>query len=236
MPEPTISKIAAKTAPSLVEISILTSPPDAPPAAEIAGTDKSAQPEPTHAKPRRKKSGGPAYLQVDELERLFRAIDEPRDRAIFRLAYHAGLRASEVGLLKVRDFQPRTDRIFVERLKGSNSGEHHLCREEARALRAWLKIRGDEPGAIFLSRKGKPISRQMLDVLMREYGKRAKIPAQLRHFHVLKHTCATHLLSKGFNVEQVQDWIGHANIQNTMIYAKITNRRRDEMGEKLKNW
>jgi type 1 fimbriae regulatory protein FimB/type 1 fimbriae regulatory protein FimE len=52
----------------------------------------------------------------------------------------------------------------------------------------------------------------------------------------LKHACCTHLLSKGFNVEQVQDWVGHANIQNTMIYARVTNARRTEMGRQLKHW
>src|SRR5260370_1320768 len=57
---------------------------------------------------------------------------------------------------------------------------------------------------------------------------------KLRHFHVLKHCCATHLLSKGFGVERVQDWIGHANIQSTMEYAKVTNARRDDMAQELK--
>ena len=75
----------------------------------------------------------------------------------------------------------------------------------------------------------------MLDVLMKQYGAAADLPKELCHFHALKH-CATHLLSKGFDVAQVQDWIGHANIQNTMIYAKLTNARRDEMAEKLREW
>jgi site-specific recombinase XerD len=52
----------------------------------------------------------------------------------------------------------------------------------------------------------------------------------------LKHACCTHLLSKGFNVERVQDWVGHANIQNTMISARVTNARRTEMGRQLKDW
>ena len=60
---------------------------------------------------------------------------------MFQLAYRAGLRASEVGLLQLRDYDPKADRIFIHRLKGSNSGHHHLMREEARALRAWLKAR-----------------------------------------------------------------------------------------------
>src|SRR5436853_5215056 len=64
---------------------------------------------------------------------------------------------------------------------------------------------------------------------MKKYGA-AGIPEALRHFHVLKHCCVTHLLSKGFGVERVQAWIGHANIQSTMEYAKVTNARRDDMG------
>jgi integrase len=183
----------------------------------------------------------PDFLTEAEWERLYRAIDKPRDRAIFSIAYHAGLRASEVGLLQMRDYQRKAtvngmDRIYVHRLKGSHSGDHHLAREEAKALRAWLKIRGDHQGPIFCSNRSRPISRKQLHVLMRQYGAIAELPAHLRHFHVLKHTCATHLLSRGMHVDQVQDWIGHANIQNTMIYARVTNVRREEMAQRLQGW
>jgi len=107
-------------------------------------------------------------------------------------------------------------------------------RDEARALRAWLKVRGSAPGVIFQSQQRRPISREMLHRLMKRYGAAAGIPEKLRHSHVLKHCCATHLLSKGFGVERVQDWIGHANIQSTMEYAKVTNARRDDMAQQLK--
>ena len=185
---------------------------------------------------RKKKKPMPAIPQEEEMGRFFKAVDSTRDRAIFRLMYHGGLRASEIGLLEMRDYAPRTDRLMVNRLKGSNSGEHHLNREESRALKAWLKIRGSAPGAIFASKKGGPISRQMLDVLVKQYGAAARWPAKLRHCHTFKHACCTHLLSKGFNVEQVQDWVGHANIANTMIYAHVTNSRRDQMGKALADW
>lgn len=199
-------------------------------------TPQNSTPEgPPPKKRKARKKPAPSYLQVEEIERLFKVITDLRDRAIFRLAYHAGLRASEVGLLEMRDYNPRTERVFVHALKGSNSGEHHLCREEQKALRAWLKIRGNDPGAIFPSRKRRPISRKMLDVLMKKYGALAMLPDKLRHFHVLKHSCATHLAAKGFGVEQIQDWIRHANIQNTMGYMKITNKRRDEMAAALKD-
>src|SRR5439155_7019572 len=87
---------------------------------------------------------------------------------------------------------------------------------------------------IFLSKQKRPIDRTTLHLLMKKYGAAAGIPTPLRHFHVLKHCCATHLLSKGFGVERVQDWIGHANIQSTIEYAKVTNARRDDMAQQLK--
>jgi integrase len=202
-----------------------------------AGTPQNTTPDaPKQKKRRRRQARKVRHLTEEEVGRLFKVITSPRDRALFRLAYHAGLRASEIGLLEMRDYNGRTDRIYIHRLKGSNSGEHHMCREEARAFKAWLKVRGKDPGVIFQSNQRRPITRQMLDLLMKKYGREAGLPADLCHMHTLKHTCATHLMAKGFNVEQVQDWIGHANIQNTMIYAKVTNGRRAEMAGQLADW
>lgn len=190
------------------------------------------------AKPagRKRKKTAPAIPQEDEVQRFFKAITSVRDRALFRLMYHAGLRASEVGLLEMRDYSPRTERIMIHRLKGSNSGEHPMNRETARALRAWLKVRGSGPGAIFRTRLGGPIGRKMLDKLTKHYAAIAKWPAKMAHCHVFKHACCTHLLSRGFNIEQVQDWVGHANVQNTIIYGRVTNSRRDQMGKALADW
>jgi len=184
---------------------------------------------PSPTKPKKRRKDVIKHLSEDEVARLFSVIDSVRDRAMFQIAYRSGLRASEVGMLQLRDYDAKADKIFVHRLKGSNSGEHHLVREEARALRAWLKVRGSAPGVIFQSQQRRPISREMLHRLMKKYGAAAGVPPSLRHFHVLKHCCATHLLSKGFGVERVQDWIGHASIQSTMEYAKVTNARRDDM-------
>jgi integrase len=236
MAEPQVNNFQRENTLVLDKVTILSNEESMPIPAKVVPITAPAGPpkQPTERRQRSKKNA-PSFLQEEEIERLFRAIGNVRDRAIFRLAYHAGLRASEVGMLELRDYQARTDRLYVHRLKGSNSGEHHLCREESRALRAWLKLRGLAPGVMFHSRKGGPISRKMLDVLMKQYGEGASIPEKLRHFHVLKHSCATHLLSKGFHLEQVQDWIGHANIQNTMIYARVTNARREQMGQTLRD-
>lgn len=180
----------------------------------------------------------PKYLTTEQIERLLSVIKSPRDRAAFTLAYCRGLRASEVGAIQMSDYQERERRLWVRRLKGSLSGQYRLTDREVRALAAWLKIRRriGSDGALFISRNHRPISRRRLDELMKHYCSKVGIPENLAHMHTLKHSCATHLLTKGFNVEQVQDWVGHANIQNTMIYARITNARRDQMADQLRGW
>jgi site-specific recombinase XerD len=55
----------------------------------------------------------------------------------------------------------------------------------------------------------------------------------LAYRHALKHSIATHLLDAGADLRFVQDWIGHASIRNTVIYAQLTSRRRDEEARKV---
>lgn len=191
--------------------------------------------------PRRKykekfREGRIKYLTTEEITSLFAKIRKPRDRAMFRLMYHGGLRASEIAVVQIRDYNPKTRKLYIDRLKGSNAGEHTLCKIEELALRRWLEIRGTEPGPIFLSNRKKAIDRRTIWQLMGRYGRLAGLPDRLCHPHSLKHSCCTHLLEKGFGIEQVQDWVGHAAIQSTSVYAKITNRRRDQMAHDLRHW
>jgi len=172
--------------------------------------------EPARRK-RRRRDESIKYLSEDQLERFFAAIQDPRDIAIFRVVYHRGLRAGEVGRLQLSDWNQERDRMRFSRLKGSHGGEYHLTSREVRALRAWLKVRGAEPGPLFPSRKGRGISQQMLDVLMKRYGRLAGLPHELCHTHALKHSAATHLLNRGEAIEDVQDHLGHSNIQSILV-------------------
>jgi type 1 fimbriae regulatory protein FimB len=167
------------------------------------------------------------FFTLDETKRLFAWITDKRDKAIFLIAYRHGLRASEIGLLQTSDLDLKRLRIMLHRLKGSLSGEHPLQADEARALKAWLKERASDSPILFPSRRGLPISRQMLDVLMKEYAELAAIPKEKRHFHVLKHSIATQLLDAGAELRFVQDWLGHSNIQNTVIYTALVSTSRD---------
>src|SRR5437899_12426621 len=80
-------------------------------------SDEPDQPE-KRTRPKRKPSTV-SFLREEEIDRLFSVIDSVRDRAIFRLAYHSGLRASEIGMLQLRDHDPKAAKILLHRVKGS---------------------------------------------------------------------------------------------------------------------
>jgi len=173
------------------------------------------------------------YLTQDELRRLLGAIDSKRDKAMFLIAYRHGLRASEVGMLRVEDINTTTGRIRFERLKHSLGGEQPMQPDETKAVKAWLKERTNNTPCLFPSQRGLPISRFTLDKLIKVYGQKAKLPPDKCHFHVLKHSICTHLSEAGADVRFIQDWVGHVKIENTVIYTQITNRAREEQARRF---
>jgi len=190
---------------------------------------------PPAATKKRRVQKPPEFLQADECARFFAVIDSPRDRAIFQLMYRAGLRVSEIGRLDLRDYDRGTERVMCRRLKGSNPGQHHSCRVLIKAMHAWIKVRGLAPSPLFPSDQRTGIKRSQLDRLMKRYGDAAGIPRKFCHCHIWKHTCATHIVDQGAGILDVQDWLGHKNIQSAAIYAHISNPRREELAEKLKD-
>ena len=86
---------------------------------------------------------------------------------------------------------------------------------------------------MFTSNRRDPISRFTLDKLIKGYGEIAKVPTGKRHFHVLKHSIATHMLEAGADLRLVQDWLGHSNIQNTVIYTHLVSHSRTEKARSL---
>jgi type 1 fimbriae regulatory protein FimB/type 1 fimbriae regulatory protein FimE len=121
--------------------------------------------------------------------------------------------------LQTTDLDLNSLRAIFHRLKGSLSGQHPLLPDEVRQLKAHLKSRKVDTTVLFASSRGAPISGRTLDWLMKRYGEKARVPPEKRHLYVLKHSIATHLLEAAGDLRFVQDWLGHANIQNTVIYA-----------------
>ena len=65
------------------------------------------------------------------------------------------------------------------------------------------------------------------------YGEATRLSSEQRKFHCLKHSIATHLLDAGADLAFVKDWLGHANIQNTTIYARLTTATLDSTARKV---
>lgn len=174
----------------------------------------------------------PRYLTQIEVRAFFHAIENPRDRALFSLIYHYGLRVGEVALLTRVDVDFHRGRIVVKRLKGGAWAERPLFGSTARLLREHLRASSaslDQP--LFVGRTG-ALKKRQIQSLFSRYRDRAHLPRRYT-CHCLRHSIATHLLDAGVSLEFVQDHLGHQSIRSTSIYARITDRHRAALFEQL---
>ncbi|OOM16401.1 tyrosine-type recombinase/integrase [Clostridium saccharobutylicum] len=182
------------------------------------------------------------YLTQKEALSLFNSIENSnschsiRDLAIFRLAYRCGLRASEISLLKLQDYNILKGEIYCKRLKGSSNNTLRLDRKTKIVLDKYINENNitSDSQVIFTSQKNNPISRQTLDYLTKKYCSLARIEDKSKHhFHVLKHTTAVHLAECDMDIKELQWWLGHKSVSNTEIYFQFTTKQQDKMYEKL---
>jgi integrase/recombinase XerD len=169
------------------------------------------------------------YLSKDEVEKFFAAIprENTRDRLLFEMVYRYGLRRREAALIRREHI---SERIWITRLKGGISGEYPIHPTTRRLLWPYLSERGENgsPYLFFTRQSGtKPLSPSTIYGVFRRYAETAGIAHERQHPHVLRHSIATHLLDAGWDIADVQDWIGHADIKSTQVYAKVTNKRRE---------
>lgn len=183
------------------------------------------------------------YLIEEEIMELFNAVNKDtsrnsiRNKAIFYITKYCALRVSEVGMLKISDYSSWFGEIYCRREKGSYNNTIKIIDEEVKnALEAYYNQRvqmNTDSKFLFLSQRGTPISRKTLDWLIKKLCKRTTIPADKWHFHVLRHTRAVELADAGLDIKEVQWWLGHKNITNTMIYMQFTTRQQDMLYKKL---
>jgi integrase/recombinase XerD len=172
----------------------------------------------------------PEVLAVDEVERLLAApsLDEPlafRDRAMLEVAYGAGLRVSEWISLSVRDvrLQDHLVRVFG---KGAKERLVPIGRRAIGAIAIYLRElrptleRGEGKGVLFLSARGRPLSRMGAWKILRKYVDQANITKRVTP-HTLRHSFATHLLEGGADLRAVQEMLGHVDISTTQIYTHV---------------
>jgi integrase/recombinase XerD len=185
-------------------------------------------------------SGIPKPLSEDDVAALLAAVVgtgpiDRRDRALLELLYATGARISEAVGLSIGDieFDERLVRLFG---KGSKERIVPYGGAAATALDEWFSPDGraalapsqwrrrDDAEAVFLNARGGRLSRQAAWMVVRKYGDRARITAPLSP-HVLRHSCATHLLDHGADLRIVQELLGHASISTTQVYTKVSQER-----------
>jgi integrase/recombinase XerD len=156
---------------------------------------------------------------------------------LLELMYATGLRISEAVELRLEHVLPKESIIMVEKGKGGKgrivvipgTTKKHLDQyiDSVRPL-----ILGEEASRwLFPTRSGKNIKRQAAWRDLKALGKRAGIETGI-HPHLLRHTCATHLLENGCDLMTVQALLGHADISTTEIYTHILEERKRSVFKK----
>jgi len=173
------------------------------------------------------------HLVTIEVDRLLAATkgsrNAARDRCLLLLMFRHGLRVSEACGLKLSQVDLESRVLHVGRLKKGLSTTHPLRSDEIKAIKAWLAIRSKmklETDAFFTSERRSMLSRKTAWHAIRAYGEQAglSVPA---HPHMLRHACGYALADQGADTRLIQDYLGHRNIQHTVIYT-ATNPARFE--------
>lgn len=180
----------------------------------------------------------PRALTIEEVDEL---LEQPsrrntpearRDKAMLELLYATGLRVTELVSLDVSHIALESDPVTV-RCVGKGDRERVLplpmrCVEELRQyifhVRPRLVRKGRE-SALFVNRRGDRLTRQGFWLILKNYANAANLGKSITP-HTLRHTYATHMLSGGMPLRNVQDALGHASISTTQIYTHLTDEQK----------
>ncbi|HKC50891.1 MAG TPA: tyrosine recombinase [Myxococcota bacterium] len=179
----------------------------------------------------------PKVLSAEEARALVHAPDESdigtRDRALLEVLYAAGLRVSELTTLRLADLRLESRSCTVQG-KGRRERQALLGEPAVGALERYLAevrprwVRAGDVPEVFVSARGRRLTRQAVWYRIRAYGRALGIAHKLTP-HVLRHSFATHLLEGGADLRIVQEMLGHADIGTTEIYTHVSRSRLHEL-------
>ncbi len=177
--------------------------------------------------------GLPRAISPEQMEKILEAPDVEkkeglRDRAILELFYSSGLRVSELVSLTYESLHMDTALLRVTG-KGSKErvvpvGKHALHWINTYVQKARGEFDKGKPQKwLFLSNRGRAMTRQTVWHLLRKYARKGGIPSKVSP-HVLRHSFATHLLEGGADLRSVQQMLGHATVATTQIYTHLSRK------------
>jgi integrase/recombinase XerD len=173
----------------------------------------------------------PKALAEREIEGLLDAPDRDtalgrRDRAMLELMYASGLRVSELVELPLASLNARQGVLRVTG-KGGKDRLVPVGEVALQYVQTYLSevrpalAKGRQPAALFLSRRGEGMTRQMFWTLVKRYAVGCGIHAKRISPHVLRHSFATHLLNHGADLRALQMLLGHSSLSTTQIYTLV---------------
>lgn len=175
----------------------------------------------------------PETLSEQEINQLINAIDlstdeGERNRAILEIMYSCGLRVSELIHLKISDlfFNEGFIRIIGKGNKERFVPIHQKAQKYIsiyiKEIRSHVTIKKSHEDTLFLSRRGKSLSRQMIFMLIKTLAVNINLNKKISP-HTLRHSFATHLLKNGADLRAIQQMLGHESITTTEVYVHLDN-------------
>jgi len=163
----------------------------------------------------------PVVLSRDEIERILESTQNSKHKLLLSLSYGAGLRVSEVIVLKVKDINLGELTVHIKQAKGQKDRISVLPEKLIDNLNALLAGKTSND-FVFASERGGKLTTRTAQKIFENALKKSDIKKDAT-FHSLRHSFATHLLENGIDVRYVQELLGHQNIRTTQIYTHVTN-------------
>lgn len=185
----------------------------------------------------------PEYLTIEEVDALINSFDiskddELRNKAIIETMYSSGLRVSELINLKIKDINTQ-EKIIKVLGKGYKQREVPIRNEALYFIDLYLKnvrkkIISNDKTTLFVNKKGHKLTRQYIFEMIRKHAKIINLNKTISP-HTLRHSFATHLLSKGADLKTVKEMLGHENIETTQIYTHVAEEKIMSAYDKFRN-
>ena len=173
----------------------------------------------------------PDTLSVQDINNLIDAIDlsKPegvRNKAMLETLYGCGLRVTELVTLKLSNFHSQVGFIKIigkgdkERLVPIGSIAIKNIKIYVEEIRCHLKIQQGSEDFVFLNKNGKPLSRVMVFLVIKQLSEKISLKKSISP-HTFRHSFATHLIEGGADLRAVQEMLGHESITTTEIYTHL---------------
>ena len=163
----------------------------------------------------------PTVLTMEECFRIFSFVDNPKHKLLLLIGYGAGLRRSEISTLKWQDILFDEHKIHINQGKGNKDRIVMLPVSIVSILQNYRSIYPSDEWVFAGQYKGEAISTRTVQVVMQQAVAKAGLEKKAT-VHTLRHSFATHLLESGTDIRYIQQLLGHANVNTTMIYTHIT--------------